>query len=61
MAAKWYFPFISFVSFVYPPPDDMTVRVLRVLAILSYTAILLTIIKPWRHDDGRDDRHEVYS
>lgn len=59
MKLKWWFPFlVPFGGLFLTDPyvqADPTGRALRVVGALAVCVALLAVLKPWRHDDGRDD------
>lgn len=59
MKFKWAFPFlVPFGALFVRDPHataDLTGRVLNVSGVLAVSLALLIALKPWRHDDGRDE------
>ena len=51
MKFKWALPFMPLVNLADPPPPDLTIRVIRAVALLLVTGILLVIVRPWWQRD----------
>lgn len=51
--AMWALCFSPLFNLAYPPPPDMAVRVVRVVAMLIAVVVMLGIVQPWTVRRGR--------